>query len=293
MTIILSVLTRDFVMQACDRRLTMPGQSDPVEDDAIKAVLFHNFLVFSYTGLSKLPVCDRVDAERARRGDLEDTNMWLASVLHLEVSDLDRSIHTLQAELASSLGRARRSIQPPHPIAFFGVGWMNWEAGAPLEPAIVEVSNLADPREVREATIRLAESHDVFSHASSPLPRAIHADLDDLLRRCMRRAPVPAAMARVLVDTIRRLADVRDNVGKGVLINCLPRDQVARSMAGHGWEMRAGPPDLDHVSFLYFPPGEGDGIHHGPTISGSIVLRELGLGPEVSEVQFRDQPPSS
>jgi hypothetical protein len=83
MTLILSVITPEYVLQVGDRRLTDISSGRIVDEEAIKAVLFNNHISFSYTGLARLPRSASVIA--ARGGDPTDraASFWLAEVLAL------------------------------------------------------------------------------------------------------------------------------------------------------------------------------------------------------------------
>jgi hypothetical protein len=69
MTLILSLLTRDFVMQASDQRLTDPTSGALRDDVANKAVLFDSAMTFAYTGPAEIPRIDRNWGRRLRTDD--------------------------------------------------------------------------------------------------------------------------------------------------------------------------------------------------------------------------------
>ena len=63
----------------------------------------------------------------------------------------------------------------------------------------------------------------------------------------------PACIGRALVAAIRQVADADDYVGKGVMLNCLPRIAVLRGMFEKQLILIAGEPDSEVGTFLYIP----------------------------------------
>ena len=54
MTIILTCLMKDFIVQASDRRFSYPDRSKPPEDHNNKALIYSNHFVFAFTGRARL-----------------------------------------------------------------------------------------------------------------------------------------------------------------------------------------------------------------------------------------------
>lgn len=140
MTLILSVLTPDYVIQVCDRRLTYIQPKIAVKTDtALKGVLFNYHTVFAYTGLAELPRSRRVEAARGPARPSQPTNIWLAEVLTLG-HDLGSALGGLVDEAAEAIKRVR-APNSARRQAFIGVGWLRATDEAPLEPALYEIAN--------------------------------------------------------------------------------------------------------------------------------------------------------
>ena len=118
MTLILSVLTRDYVVQVSDRRLTDANTGVPLNEPANKAIVFCGHFVFGYTGL-------------ARIGSVR-TDMWLAERLLAKGPSVQANLENVRDEAT----RAFRSVPVQHKRhAFIGVGWSH------SKPALSVISN--------------------------------------------------------------------------------------------------------------------------------------------------------
>ena len=140
MTLIISVLTEDAVLQASDRRLVWlepDGSFRPRDDDRNKAVMFGKRMVFAYTGLANL-------GPRKQK-----TDDWLAQVLHNCREDGDQgdildslareTTARLQHDLYANLPAAQRGHE------FSVVGWAAFPDSKPsFRPYFAWVSNLRD-----------------------------------------------------------------------------------------------------------------------------------------------------
>ena len=290
-TLILSVVTPDYVIQACDRRLTYIHPKVAVKTDAaLKGVLFNYHTVFSYTGLAELPRSARVVAARGAGPRLQPTNTWLAEVLALG-DDLGGALSSLLTEATSSVSRVRAPTWARRQ-AFVGVGWSRPADDAPLEATLYEVSNFVDVRSFALNVLTLGPAP-YGSHTSKPLPDKILRRHDRLLAALNLRNLGPAPVGRILIDTLRAVARVDQTVGKGALLMCLPRTQVERVLAGADWAIGAGEPQLEHMSFLHYPADTDDGLFHGPTVvlGDKTVIGQLSLGSETRPIRVQGSPP--
>src|SRR5712691_4743514 len=97
MTMILTCLTKDFIVQASDRRLSIVDGNNvrPREDHSNKALIYSNCFVFAYTGLAKLDSQSASAIDWAAQQLSEKENIG-ESVLHLgnRASDLMNSSYS-------------------------------------------------------------------------------------------------------------------------------------------------------------------------------------------------------
>jgi hypothetical protein len=286
MTLLLSVLTQDYVVQVSDRRVVMLPGARLRDDDSVKAVLLHGHAAFAYTGLARLPASEAARAARGEAGGYRDTSEWLAEVLSLG-STLDEVLTNLKVEAADAISRA------PTPLrncaqAFVGIGW----EGDPLEPVLYQVWNYGKGRVAKDfelATGRL-EGEEYGAHSSRQLPPMIDNELNRRLTDCMKRGLGPSATARVLVETVRSVARGDRTVGRGVIQVCLPRGPVQDMQAEKEWLMSAHAPNLEHITFQHLPAYKDDGVPYSPVmVLGGLITPRLILGDNVLKLKSNSE----
>lgn len=287
MTLLLSLLTRDYVLQASDRRVTQGAKLR--DDESVKAVLLNGHTAFAFTGIARLPASEKARAVRGVEAGYRDTSQWLAEVVSCGATTLGEVLEDIQAEAAAAVSRV------PYPLrdcalAFVGVGW----EGTPLEPVLYQVWNFSDGKVAKGfeiATGRFEGNEPPYAdHSSRPLPRKIAKDHQRRLRDCAERGLGPSATARVLVETIREVARQDRSVGRGIIQVCIPRRPVVELEAGREWLMSAHAPNDEHVTFQFFPPGEDTGKPHSPfMVLGGLITPTLILGDNVLKLQTDHQ----
>lgn len=127
MTLIVSAGTRDFLVQVSDRRLTDLRTGAAVENMAIKAVVYCNFMVVGYTGVS------RIAGER--------TDIWIADQLQTVPSPSRGSATGRLQEAVEEVFGGRRS---PPPLALVALGWYSNPEDEDLHPSVARISNFHD-----------------------------------------------------------------------------------------------------------------------------------------------------
>src|SRR5262245_37528625 len=117
MTLILSCLTNDYVLQVSDRRLTFlggPRSGQVMDDDRNKAVVWNSIIAFAYTGVTP------VDDER--------TDIWLTrTLIDAAKAGLPPDLPSLLSFLRDSATNAFARLTTLHGRTFHhtfvGVGW--------------------------------------------------------------------------------------------------------------------------------------------------------------------------
>jgi hypothetical protein len=273
MTLVLSLLTPTHALQASDRKVVSISRGKIIEEDdqRNKAVLFRDRWAFGFTGLAELG--------RDRRTDL-----WLADALSRADQSLapgehdPRVLFEAVARRATEEFRRAEIVRLPSELrrhAFVGVCWGRFpDAASPL-PYLALISNFHDRRagELGRAT----DGFDFFINRADPGVSTIYWTGERLDRSGVRamksierlnpRAPGFAAAAiRLMVDQVRSVASRKRTVGRGVLTMTIPGSVIEAARAERF--ILHGPPDPDHVTFLYFAPGSEDPTVHGPTYVG-------------------------
>jgi hypothetical protein len=267
-TLILSALTRDAVVQVSDRRfvyLRPDGTVHRDQDDSNKAVVFANRVAFAFTGIAQLGPMS------------EKTDMWMAKILN-PAHDQGEAVQTL-ANAASE--RFQRPLIRRLPASFksqefVGVGWARFPPDRSTdEPYIVVVTNMhgkaADRFQVKVE--RLGGRACLIHSAGQALDQPAQAELT-AAGDAFPNGPTPVlALADAMVTCVRSVADRNPMVGRGVMVTSFPRAAIE----AHGAEMMmlaSGP--MDNVATFVTIDHDGfDAVVYGPIVAsggGGAIL---------------------
>jgi hypothetical protein len=229
MTLVLSCITPDFVVQVSDRRLTkLDGSLD--DDETNKAVLFLGHFVFAYTGLAYV-------------GQTR-TDRWLvdrlASAFQQSKPNIGAAIGIIATEASQAFQRISGRERKRH--EFVAVGWGTFQAEPDrLRPSILRLSNTLDetgnwlPQAKRhfELIPTFLQNDEPFGFLASgqKLSDAEEASIRRNLGRSLAHGRGPGAVARLLTTLVRIVASRNTRVGKSMLINVLPIRAVGKQGA--------------------------------------------------------------
>jgi hypothetical protein len=229
MTLVLSCITPQFVVQVSDRRLTKPDGS-LYDDETNKAVLFLGYSVFAYTGLAYVG--------QAR------TDEWLvdrlASAFQQNKPNAGAVIRTIAAEASQAFQRIPGRERKRH--EFVAVGWGTFPAEPDrLRPSILRLSNALDetgkwlPLAKRHfqvvPTFLRDEEQFCFLASGQELCNTEEASIRRNLARSLAHGRGPGAVARLLTTLVRIVASRNTRVGRSMLINVLPIGAVGKQGA--------------------------------------------------------------
>jgi hypothetical protein len=271
MTLVLSLITASWAIQVSDRKLVWLGPNEEIvrkDDERNKAVVWCNRLAFAYTGLAELG---------PKR---EPTDEWLTRILSewwVEAGAVEQKQDAVVAAIADRAAmrrpRIRRAI-PPHQRrhAFVGTGWARFDGGGGMVPYIAQIHNFP------QSTDHDAPALDTFGVAILRLPEGekqvfvnwMGQELEDseteLLEELKRGDPRSRAYgqhaARVMVKTVRSVASRNELVGRGLLINSLPRWAIRPGKAETF--LVASGPMAEELTFLHLPHDADDPVIRGP-----------------------------
>ncbi len=297
MTLILTCLTDDLVVQACDRRLTVLGgerDGELLEDERNKSVIFCRSAVFAYTGMA------RIGGRFGLRTDL-----WLAGILRGygpgELQAASEGIRIAATATVNALPPDVDIIARRH--AFVSVGWARFDEKRAPRPFWLTISNAVDDqgnwRETAEASfgiqVRPLNADEPFriDAAGQRLPQRERIRLERGIRRCLARNLTPAAYARLLVATIRAVAAGNGRVGKNVIVTTIPI-AAATSMNPMLWVLSStiGEMDRSNVMYRHFLAQSKSAINPGPIFvcRGNVIYR-YGIGPGPAPTHTCMEPP--
>jgi hypothetical protein len=242
---ILTCLTKDFIVQASDRRLTYRRGRKIIhkEDDRNKALIYDNHTVFAYTGVATLSnhkfAIDWAAELLAQPATLQDAMVYLR----------DCATRLMETHPFSGYSDDQRRL------GFVGAGFINWvEAGNTVcRPAYFIISNFMNhegeeqpppyntfrayvnwPLPVDETTFKLFRAGQLFEEdREKQLNRAI--------RRCFQERQDrvrPETIGRLLTCAIQETAEINKRVGKNIICTFVPR--AYREVTGNNREMHVG-----------------------------------------------------
>jgi hypothetical protein len=276
MTLILSYISRDFVLQVSDQLLVSKraGRWHPARDPAVKCVVADGQCAFASTGLARLPRSPAAQAGRGLPAAQVGANVWLAEVLALP-GDPREIPQRLVEEISASYARLRNVPQDLRQQALLGVGWFSVD-GEALEPLLMKITNINPARRFEATGIRLGARARAHLDASRPLDSPRLVPLRRQIAQCVKRAAGPQAVARTLVTLARAIAATDETVGEDLIVSCLPRIQVERALTGANWVLEEGEPSLRGVSFQHIPAGTRVGKPFSPTmVFGGLVAHQM------------------
>jgi len=313
MTLVLSLLTREFVCHVSDRRLTDLATGLPLLSRASKTVVVPQpqFMV-SYTGIARLTPRMTMDE-------------WLMRTLW-EIREADDYFGALAVAATEAFAKLR--IPRKHKRHGFLIsGWIGQgrfetdesvQLGFSPDAYCTYVTNTLD----LERGIEVDEAADAFVHRTRPLfpherfsifaagaalTQGETADLERDLASALRSAGSrERAAALLMVRFVERVAARDSTVGGGTFVCAIPRAQfpvpgVPGTSGLSVLGMRWGLPDVVHPTFLHLPDGPTDRVESPAIIAdpfagrATVIVRNgnlptaAGAGevPEEGEVQLR------
>lgn len=293
MTLILTCLADDYIVQVSDRRLTLA--SDPAQatsDHTNKAIFLDGRYIFGFTGLAQLS---------GQRADL-----WFAAKINT-IKDMPL-VDRLKG-LGRLLPGAIRYAPPQYRThAFVGAGFARAGQTAPIEPIAVQLSNFLKrdgrptwPSDKFDVIIRRIPPGKDFLvlGAGAELNLSERTVLLRSIRKARRAGAGIQSIARILAEMIWKVARRNTTVGNTVMICTLPRSALGPN--GEAAEGTVGGIKFNsnEASFYYLGPEALEGTFFGPTVvsPGSMMTDiELRFGtadkpaeprPEIAAIHYQ------
>lgn len=280
MTLVLSCITPEFVVQVSDRRLTrLDGTL--YDDETNKAVLLYQNALFAYTGLGHI--------------GSKPTNIWIADTLHRFVSvrqnpnDLSDAPLFLGREATKVFQRIPGGLQLKR-HDFVSVGWAAWHADPDkLQPFYMTISNALDStgkwlslaKREFEMRFHLLASDEPFYFAANgqSLSTAEDASIRRNLRRALARGRGQSSVSRLLATLIDVVASRNKLVGRGLLISVLPVGAVRQEQLSFQVLLASRSafylvPSTTQPTFIQVPADRSSPFRYVPTLVTSQGVAE-------------------
>jgi hypothetical protein len=257
-TLVLSYVSNDFVVQVSDRLLSRGGQPLPTEFN--KAVVWCGLAVIGYTGFAFV--------DRRQREPEDQVDEWIMEQLYRRES-VEAVLDALETESPAWINRMPG---PWRAQAYSVVGWAPQGDGS-FVPFIASVSNFQDD----QGRFRSATTPDFarlllcppplpwsVDQVGEPLIPAEGRAMTKALNRLIGETAAPDRVADVLVQIVRMVAArVPERVGSAVMVSCLPRPSSAVPPNVFLTERR-GRPTMDTATFFYRGEDPDDPEGYGP-----------------------------
>ncbi len=234
MTMILTCLTKGFVVQTSDRRISsvVDKKVQWYDDVSNKALVYKKQCVFAYTGQAKIPV--RKNGQNVYISTID----WAAEQLK-NGKNLKEAVDNLKyraTELMNS-NRVRKLPEYKRRVAFVGAGFEERESDGKQfrRPTRIMIENCIDgdgnfmdqPRDEFIDHWNPLENDEVALYvAGTPLAKEKHSEFTRFLRRFVQHNASPENIGVVLTRTVQEMAesmpDDERTVGKNLMCICVP-----------------------------------------------------------------------
>lgn len=269
MTLILTCLEHEHIVQVADRRLTRLDGS-LYDDDTNKAVFYCGRVAVAYTGLAVM--------------EGKPTAEWIGSCMKDE-ADVQPAMKRVAERAEHCL---KRYNIPDKRFAVVATGWATLQGKQPLRPFICVASNfLSDSWEWKASadermTVKVQFLDEKCTHlifaAGQSLSKKEKDHLDRLVRRAVKHGAKTMTLVRILGGMVRAVASGTDaraqRVGKGIIIHLLSRKALME-----GRRQIVTPLKTDTHSFLYVSREGRTDSFEGPIIAcNGALLAEFKFG---------------
>jgi hypothetical protein len=266
-TLVLTAFTQDLVVQVSDRSLSQKGV--PLAETRTKTVVWGP-LMFGMSGLAE------IEGERS--------DMWLAARLSEISVGAPDPLERLTTKATQAFSQVRLDWRRH---AFVAAGWRRGR------PVLATISNCLDAqggqlaRAERVFTLRtyqLPETAVFETYAiGAAIPENSTTELKRLGRRVAERTNMmrggAGAVVRLLVDRVRRIANVEPTVGDSLMVGVYPRGAPPVTSLSF-------PPRENEAAFFYLPsPGHNTPMFYMP------ALATPGMAVAGGEIWLNQRPP--
>jgi SEC-C motif len=271
-TLLLSLITPHYAMQASDRRVTYlrDGKIAGRDDERNKAIFVAERFTFAITGAADIDgdTVEFVAAQMAR--NLSEGASPLEALL---------AVGRMCGQHLAQSGNAENDR-----LALVGVGWTDTPP-APRSPLMVWTSNSmsadgawqprdADAFEVGDRNLAGHDPLALLVSGTGLLPAALEQLKLDLFG-AVTAGDDPTPVAEILLRAIRKASQTNPLIGPGVMINNLP---FACGSPTGDFMFIGGPPKRDVRTFSYAPASLSASVYLGPHIVGSDGTRMSDFG---------------
>jgi hypothetical protein len=236
-TLLLTCATREYVIQASDRRVCFTD-GKLGDDDRGKAIFYCGRIAVAYTGVADIG---------------GDTALWLARQLS-KAPDIEAGLDSIG--VATEMYFKEKGLRIQHTVV--ATGWATRQGTPPKGMPFIAASSNTYSGSLDEFKTRVNFVKPGVAclgyDFGQPLTPAEKGTLDITVRSGLKFKTAPGSIARALADQIRLVAsgsDVRAPwVSKAVLVQCLSRSAIATGQTLASGLVSGIGPDLNGCVYL-------------------------------------------
>jgi hypothetical protein len=218
-TLILTCATREYVVQASDRRISWNDPSREPYDQG-KAIFYCGRIAVAYTGVANIE---------------GDTARWLAHVL-AKATDIEAGLDSIGAASGAYFARERLNI--PHFVV--ATGWAKSQGQPPAGMPFIAASSNTYGNSLHEFRTRVNFVRPGVPFLGydfgQPLKREERGNLYAAVRSALKFKTAPESIAQAFAAQIRLVASGNDDraskVSRAVLVKCLSRSAIRTGEGG-------------------------------------------------------------
>ncbi len=237
MTLLLTCATREYVIQASDRRISWNDPSKEPYDQG-KAIFYCGRIAVAYTGVANIE---------------GDTARWLAHLL-AKATDIEAGLDSIGAATGTYFARERLNI--PHFVV--ATGWAMRQGQPPAGMPFIAASSNTYGNSLHEFRTRVNFVKPGVPFLGydfgQPLKREERDKLYVAVRSALKFRTAPGSIARAFADQIRLVASGDDDraskVSKAVLVQCLSRSAIGTGQTLGGGIFSGIGPNLNGCVYL-------------------------------------------
>lgn len=277
MTLILTTVTPDYIIQACDRRVTYQV-GDVVkdgryavelrDDNSTKSAVIQHEGVAAYTGLANLPRIEAFAQLQSIENEIIDSGLWLAEAISLQMR---AGVSVLDSVNDTFLTMPNLNVAHAIIIAY----WHRSSEGLTL-PVVSVIDNLSRKSVFDQKDYTICPDDGPFTIFSKPINSEIRGEYLTQVLEMFKDKVCLKEVVGLMKDTIIAVSKVDETVGTTVNIVCIPRRHFEDAVKHGEWVLTDAPINAEKLGFGLIE-GKLDG-HFGRRTSPYFVIGQHIMG---------------
>lgn len=238
MTLILTTITPDYIIQVSDRRVTYlthdPSGGDnhtlePRDDDSTKSVVIQHEGLAAYTGLALLPRTEAfAQLQSLEREDI-DSGLWLAEAISLQMKTgialLDSVNDTFSTMPYSELGHA------------IIMAYWHRASDKSIVPIVSVIHNSNQESVFVQENHMIGDGNESLTVFSKPVNDGVGNNYILQVNKILKNKASLEDVVDLMVDTVIEISHIDETVGSTVNVVCSPKKHFEEAVRLGRWEL--------------------------------------------------------